>query len=68
MCLNVRDGAPFDLKKICTMSTKESKEQGSLYAEMKRLQTKLEFLDITESYVKDEMVSQRASPTARAVA
>jgi 26S proteasome regulatory subunit T3 len=33
------------------METKD----GSLYAEMKRLQTKLEFLDITETYVKDEM-------------
>jgi hypothetical protein len=35
----------------------ESKDASSLYAEMKRLQTKLEFLDITETYVKDEMVS-----------
>ena len=35
--------------------------ESKLYAEMKRLQTKLEFLDITESYVKDEMVSIAAA-------
>jgi 26S proteasome regulatory subunit T3 len=29
----------------------------SLYAEMKALSTKLEFLDITEGYVKDEMAN-----------
>ena len=48
------------------MSTQESKDSGSLYAEMKRLQTKLEFLDITESYVKDEMVSSCGIRSARA--
>ena len=39
------------------MSSKEDKTTESLYAQMKALSTKLEFLDITEGYVKDEMAN-----------
>jgi 26S proteasome regulatory subunit T3 len=35
----------------------EKTDEKSLYAQMKALSTKLEFLDITEGYVKDEMAN-----------
>ena len=37
--------------------TNMTEASSSLYAEMKALSTKLEFLDITEGYVKDEMAN-----------
>ena len=40
------------------MDTKtDTPDEKSLYAQMKALSTKLEFLDITEGYVKDEMAN-----------